>query len=58
MALRGVILLVCASLTLSVLTILAFTNIPPLIGTIGLGITYSFVAVSLDPVLKTNLILR
>lgn len=56
--LRGIILLLCAIFTLPVLTILAFTNIPPLICTIWLGINYSFVAVSLDPVLKKNRILR
>lgn len=47
--LRGIILLACAILTLPVSAILAFTNIPPLISTIWLGLAYSFVAVSLDP---------
>lgn len=49
MGLRGIILLACTILTLPVSAILAFTNIPPLISTIWLGLAYSFVAVSLDP---------
>uniref|UniRef100_H3C3X3 Lysosomal dipeptide transporter MFSD1 n=1 Tax=Tetraodon nigroviridis TaxID=99883 RepID=H3C3X3_TETNG len=47
--LRVIILLVCAVLTLPVLTVLAFTNIPPLICTILLGMIYSFVAASTWP---------
>lgn len=55
--LRGIILLVCAILMLPILTVLALTNIPPLICTISLGITYSFVAVSLEKK-KSNLEMR
>lgn len=46
--LRAVILLLCAILMVPVLTFLAFTNIPPLVCTIWMGIVYSFVVVSLD----------
>lgn len=48
MGLRAIILLTCTVLTLPVPAVLAFTNVPPLISTIWLGLTYSFVAVSLD----------
>lgn len=50
--LRGIILLICAILMLPVLTVLAFTNVPPLICTISMGIINAFVVVSFDPVLK------
>ncbi|TNN03967.1 hypothetical protein fugu_000996 [Takifugu bimaculatus] len=47
--LRGIILLACTILTLPVSAILAFTNVSPLISTLWLGLTYSFVAVSTWP---------
>lgn len=53
--LRAIILLACAILTVPMLAVLAFTNTPPLICTIWLGILYSFVAVSLGPIFKKNI---
>ncbi|XP_074453524.1 lysosomal dipeptide transporter MFSD1-like isoform X1 [Larus michahellis] len=47
--LRGVFAVGCAALTLPVFALLAFTFVPPLVCTIGLGITYSFAAASMWP---------
>ncbi|XP_029813788.1 major facilitator superfamily domain-containing protein 1-like isoform X2 [Manacus vitellinus] len=47
--LRGVFAVGCATLTLPVFALLAFTFVPPLVSTIWLGITYSFAAASMWP---------
>ena len=43
---RRILAFLCALLTVPVFCILAFTHVYPLVGTIWLGITYSFAAVS------------
>ncbi|XP_061849938.1 major facilitator superfamily domain-containing protein 1-like isoform X2 [Colius striatus] len=47
--LRGVFAVGCALLTLPVFALLAFTSVPPLVGTVWLGVTYSFAAASMWP---------
>ncbi|KAM4026177.1 lysosomal dipeptide transporter MFSD1-like [Anomaloglossus baeobatrachus] len=46
---RGVLAVLCATLTLPVFALLAFTFVPPLVSTLWLGVTYSFAAASMWP---------
>ncbi|XP_069126769.1 lysosomal dipeptide transporter MFSD1-like [Argopecten irradians] len=46
---RGILAVMCASLTIPVFGILAFTSVYPLVATLWLGVTYSFAAASLWP---------
>ncbi|XP_033738303.1 major facilitator superfamily domain-containing protein 1-like [Pecten maximus] len=46
---RGILAVMCASLSIPVFGILAFTSVYPLVATLWLGITYSFAAASLWP---------
>jgi len=46
---RGVLCSACALLTIPVFGILAFTEVPPLVATLWLGVTYSIAAASMWP---------
>ncbi|XP_060073694.1 major facilitator superfamily domain-containing protein 1-like [Ylistrum balloti] len=46
---RGILAVMCASLSIPVFGILAFTSVYPLVATLWLGMTYSFAAASLWP---------
>ncbi|XP_063286678.1 major facilitator superfamily domain-containing protein 1-like [Pelobates fuscus] len=46
---RGVLAVLCAVLTIPVFALLAFTFVPPLVSTLWLGVTYSFLAASMWP---------
>uniref|UniRef100_A0A8C5WLC3 Lysosomal dipeptide transporter MFSD1 n=1 Tax=Leptobrachium leishanense TaxID=445787 RepID=A0A8C5WLC3_9ANUR len=46
---RGVLIFLCSVLTLPVFALLAFTNVPPLVSTLWLGVTYSFAVASMRP---------
>jgi len=46
---RGFLCSACALLTIPVFGILAFTNVPPLVATLWLGVTYSIAAASMWP---------
>ncbi|XP_059835249.1 major facilitator superfamily domain-containing protein 1-like isoform X4 [Hypanus sabinus] len=47
--LRGILISICAGLTVPVFALLAFTFVPPVVSMIWLGVTYSFAVASLWP---------